>query len=140
MGQDGSDRSPATMAAGSWNDFTADLGRDLAGMRAGDVRIFDCGARYVQVAAGPPVTALEAASSMHLPPDQSLTADEERTLRRLGWGERQEAGWRNWRLEYPWPLNASQAAEAARMLTDAIRAMLRAPSPGDLKITAFNAR
>jgi hypothetical protein len=134
------DRSYASamIKAGSWNDFTAALGRDLAGMRAKDVRIFDCGARYVQVMAGPPVTALETVSNTYLPPDQRLTADEEQTLRRLGWGEPQESGWqRNWRLEYPWPLNASQAAEVARVLTDAIRAVLPAAGPGDLKTDSF---
>jgi hypothetical protein len=34
-------------------------------------------------------------------------------------------------------LSSSQAAEAAQVLTDAIRAILPAPSPADLKIDAF---
>jgi hypothetical protein len=127
----------AAMTAGSWDDFVAALGQDLAGMWAHDNRIFDCGARYVQVATGPQGTSLEAVSNLHLPPGESLTADEEDALRRLGWGEPDELDL-NWHLQYPWPLNASQAAEAARMLTDAIRAILPASSPADLEIDAFN--
>jgi hypothetical protein len=130
----GSDPSP------SWDDFTVDLGRDLAGMRAHDTRIFDCGARYVQVAAGPRVTSLEVAGNLHLPPDQLLTSDEEDTLRRLGWGEPDEPNqYFNWHRTYPWPLSSAQAAEAAQVLTDATRAILRASSPADLEIDAFNA-
>jgi hypothetical protein len=123
----------------SWDDFTVDLGRDLAGMHRGEDRVFSSGCRYVQVAAGQPFMALETVSNMYLPPDQSLTPDEEQTLRRLGWGEPESPGPSNWRLEYPWPLNSAQAAKAARVLTDTIRAVLRTPSPGDLQIEAPNA-
>jgi hypothetical protein len=133
LAKKGSDPSP------SWDDFTVDLGRDLAGMRRGETRIFSCGTRYVQLGAVylPPFTCLETVSNMYLPPDQSLTPDEEQTLRRLGWGEPESPGPSNWRLEYPWPLNTSQAAEAAQLLTDTIRAVLRTPSPGDLQTKAF---
>ena len=129
--------TPRMMTTDSWDDFTADLGRDLAGM-AHDTWIFNHGARYVQVAAGPRVTSLETVSNVYLPPDQALTPDEEQTLRRLGWGEPQPPDWTNWRLEYPWPLSPSQAAEAARALTDAIRAILRPPRPTDLEIDIFS--
>jgi hypothetical protein len=166
----------AAMTAGSWESFTVALGQDLAGMWADDTRVFDYGARYVQVAAGPSGISLEVVSNLHLPPDQFLTTDEEESLRRLGWGEpewarsqlvvrtstrrlklHQRTALRarpatalpqppsrprpprrlNWHRKYPWPLSSSQAAEAAQVLTDAIRAILPAPSPADLKIDAF---
>ena len=131
LAKNGSDPSP------SWDDFTVDLGRDLAGMVADDVRVFEYGPRYVQVAAGFRSTRLEVVSNSYLPPDQALTTDEEDILRRLGWGEPNELN-PNWHRTYPWPLSSAQATDAARVLTDAIHAILPASSPADLKLKAFN--
>jgi len=128
------------MTNGGWETFAADLSRELAGMQVLDSRIYSRGARYVQIQAGPPNTALETSSNNHLPPGEALIQAEEESLRMLGWNEPNKPGQSNWFRDYPWPLTPAAAAEAAELITGTVKAILRPNRAGDMKVETFNAQ
>jgi hypothetical protein len=71
------------------------------------------------------------------PSGQSLTADEEDSLRRLGWYAPVGPGHFNWFVQHPYTWDPAKAAAAAGRIVETIRLYLKPSRPGDLELKAF---
>lgn len=126
----------------SWPQFTEQLARRLVVLADGDTFIFfGIGApdQFAQLQQTSTILMLEVASNVVLPPDATLSTEQEEQLGDLGWFPPDPPNTYNWYLHLNWPLSTDASRHAARLVAASLHEVLGVAEPDALRIEGFNA-
>jgi hypothetical protein len=127
------------MTVSSWEELSGQLADRLPVLEVDDVVILAApGNRYTELVQLEGRIALDAVSNTFLPPDDQLTADQERQLQEKGW-QPPERPFRPlwWHEVDEWPLRSGEVSAVVELMVSTMRDVYRVADPADIEVRSF---